>query len=400
MTNFFELTAIAVKSLKSNKVRSLLTMLGVIIGVTSVILLVSIGSGLQGYITRQFEEIGSNLLFVMPGKFQFKDSREGGPPGGGSKKLTLDDMQYLESRSKKVKSFLPIISKTADVSYGRETYNTFVIGSTESYERIRKSPTQNGKFFTKAQSVAGRRVAVIGTTVVKEIFGTTDPLGKKIRVDNTAYTVIGVLTTKGASVGNDQDDQIIIPIEAFDRQFAPGGISYAYAEVSSTADITSAQEEIEEILGRIKNDDDFSVVDQRELLSTITSILGVLTVALGGIAAISLLVGGIGIMNIMLVSVTERTREIGLRKAVGATPNVILQQFLIESVILSFGGGLIGVALGVGLSMIMKNFFPAEVTLWSVLVAFGVSGLVGVVFGIAPAYKAARLSPIDALRYE
>lgn len=391
---------IALRSLKTNKIRSFLTMLGVIIGVTSVILLVSIGTGLQNYITKQFEEIGTNLLFVMPGKFQFKDSREGGPPGGGSEKLTLEDILYLEARSRKVNSFLPVVSKTTDVSYGRETYNTFVVGTTEDYERLRKSPTTKGRFFTKAQSKAGRRVAILGVTVIKKIFGKTDPIDKKIRIDGTTYTVTGILSEKGAAAGNDQDDQIIIPIVAFNRQFNPGGISYAYAEVSSTADITAAKAEMEEILGRVKNDDDFSVVDQRELLSTITSILGVLTIALGGIAAISLLVGGIGIMNIMLVSVSERTREIGLRKAVGATPKVIRTQFLIEAIIISFSGGIIGIVLGELGSLGISRFFPAYVTLWSIILAFGVSALVGVVFGLAPAYKASKLNPIEALRYE
>ena len=400
MIGITESSIIALKSLRRNKIRSFLTMLGVIIGVTSVILLVAIGQGLQNYITEQFEEIGTNLLFIMPGKFQFRDSREGGPPGGGSEKLTIDDINYLADRTKRVESFLPIVSKTADTTYGRETYNTFIIGSTEDYERLRKSLVTDGRFFTRSQANAGRRVAVLGTTVVKEIFGTVNPIDKKIRVDGTTYTVIGVLEVKGAAAGNDQDDQIIIPIEAFDRQFNPGGISYAYAEVGETADISAAKEEMEEILGRIKNDDDFSVVDQRELLSTITSILGVLTLGLGGIAAISLLVGGIGIMNIMLVSVTERTREIGLRKAVGATPQVIRTQFLIEAIILSFGGGLIGIILGSLGTYGISQFFPAAVTWWSVLLAFGVSALVGIVFGIAPAIKASKLNPIDALRYE
>lgn len=391
---------IAFKSLRTNKIRSFLTMLGVIIGVTSVILLVSIGTGLQNYITKQFEEMGTNLLFIMPGKFQFRDSREGGPPGGGSEKLTLDDISYLERRSKRVKSFLPITSKTADVSYGKETYNTFIVGTTEDYERLRKSSTTRGRFFTKAQSKTGRRVAILGVTVIEKTFGKTDPLNKKIRVDGTTYTVVGILNEKGAAAGNDQDDQIIIPIEAFDRQFNPGGISYAYAEVNSVEDISLAKSEMEEILGRVKNDDDFSVVDQRELLSTITSILGVLTIGLGGIAAISLLVGGIGIMNIMLVSVSERTREVGLRKAVGATPKVIRIQFLIEAVILSFSGGIIGIILGELGSLAISRFFPAYVTMWSVVLAFGVSALVGIVFGLAPAYKASKLNPIEALRYE
>lgn len=391
---------VAFRALRTNKLRSFLTMLGVIIGVTSVILLVSIGSGLQHYIEKQFEEIGTNLLFIMPGKFQFRDSREGGPPGIGTKKLTLSNMEYLQERSKYVSSFLPIITRTSDVTFGRETYNTFVVGTTSDYERIRKSPTEKGTFFTKSQSLSGRKVAVLGTTVVKEIFGKTDPINKKVRIGNTTYTVVGVLTSKGASVGNDQDDQVIIPLEAFDRQFNTGGVSYIYAEVTNKDNIDLAKTEIESILGRVKNKDDFSVVDQRQLLSTITSILGVLTVGLGGIAAISLIVGGIGIMNIMLVSVTERTREIGLRKAVGATPRVILTQFIIEAVILSFGGGLIGVILGEIGSFILSQFLPTIVTFWSIFLAFGVSAVVGIIFGITPAIKASRLNPIDALRYE
>ncbi len=400
MRPILESVTIALNALNISKVRSFLTMLGVIIGVFSVILLVSIGSGLQRFIEKQFEEIGSNLLFIMPGKFSFRDSREGGPPGGGSKKITFEDIKYLENRSKYVVNLLPIITKTADIQWGRQAYNTFVIGTTETYTTIRRSPVSSGKFFTKSHAQTGKKVAVIGTTVSEKLFKKTDPLNKKIRVSGVTYTVIGVLTTKGASVGSDQDDQIIIPFTAYQRQFNPGGVSYVYAEIAKNGDLGLAKAEIENILGRIKKRDDFSVVDQRELLSTISSILSVLTLGLGGIAAISLLVGGIGIMNIMLVSVTERTREIGLRKAVGATPKTILRQFLIEAVILSFGGGGIGVVLGMLVSLILSKFLPTSVTLWSILLAFGVSGCVGLIFGVAPAFKAAKLNPIDALRHE
>lgn len=400
MREIIESITIAFRALNTNKVRSFLTMLGVIIGVFSVILLVSIGSGLQKFIEKQFEEIGSDLLFIMPGKFSFRDSREGGPPGGGTKKITIEDIKYLENRSKYVSSFLPIITKTADVQWGRQAYNTFIIGTTNDYTVIRRSPVETGKFFSKSQAQTGKKVAVIGTTVVEKLFNKTNPLNKKIRVSGVSYTIIGVLTSKGASVGNDQDDQIIIPFAAYQRQFNPGGVSYVYAKIANKDNLDLAKSEIESILGRIKDKDDFSVVDQRELLSTISSILGALTLGLGGIAAISLLVGGIGIMNIMLVSVTERTREIGLRKAVGATPKIILIQFLIEAVILSFGGGIIGVVLGMLASLLLAKFLPASVTLWSILLAFGVSGGVGLIFGVAPAYKAAKLNPIDALRHE
>ena len=391
---------VALKALTTNKTRSLLTTLGIIIGVMAVILLVSLGSGLERQITQQFEDLGSNLLFVMPGRVQFRESREGGPPGVATNKLTQKDAQRVKKQAANVVDTLPIMTTSATASYRREEASTFVIGSTEKYEDFRNSPVESGKWFTSGDVGASRKVAVAGKTVVENLFGSADPIGKKVDISNRKYEVIGVLTSKGGGFGNDQDDQFIVPITTLQKQFDIDKLSYFYAQVDDNKNIDKATSQIQKVLEKKLEPDEFTVLNSAEILSTFQSILGTLTAALGGIAAISLLVGGIGIMNIMLVSVTERTREIGLRKAVGATPQAILIQFLIEAIILSITGGVIGTILGVGIGAILNQFIPVSTPVWAVVIAFGVSALVGIIFGVVPARKASKLSPIEALRYE
>lgn len=393
------ISKISLNAIFRNKIRSLLTSLGIIIGVASVILLVSIGNGLKGYITKTFEDLGTNLLYIMPGKFQFKDSREGGPPGVANNKLTFRVARNIE-RAEHVTAVLPILSTNNTAKYRSETVDTFFVGTSEQYSQIRNSPVSQGRFFTRSEVSRAAKVAVLGTTVSDELFINQSPIGKQIIVGDTRYEVVGLLESKGGGLGNDQDDQIMVPVTTLQRQIDSDKLSYIYVQIDSTDNIESATKSINSILLKTLEDDEFSIVNSTELLSTISGILGAVTLGLGGIAAISLLVGGIGIMNIMLVSVTERTREIGLRKAVGARPVDILVQFLIEAIILSVAGGAIGILIGVLGSLALRVFIQTSVTFWSVALAFGFSALVGIVFGVWPAYKASKLAPIAALRYE
>ena len=392
-----ELIKLSFSSLRANKLRSGLTTLGVIIGVFSVIMLVSIGSGLQSYITNQISGLGSNLIFVIPG-------RVGGartPGGQQTNKLTFSDAKRLTAKLNSVAEIGPIIQKTTTVKYGNKTdKGTSVLGSTANYPSIVKTDLIGGRFFTAAQERSSAKVALVGTTVVKNLFGTSNPIGKKISVSGSRYTVVGLLKSRGSVFGLDQDNTVIIPITTAQHQFGVNNLNTIYLSAKKPEYVSLVKTQARQILLRNLTDDDFTLQTQEQTLSTIKSVTGVLTVALGGIAAISLVVGGIGVMNIMLVSVTERTKEIGLRKALGARRADILQQFLLEAVILSLSGGLIGIMLGLGASYILSKFFVSAVTSWSVILAFLFSLAVGVIFGMLPAVRASRLSPIEALRYE
>jgi len=392
---------IAITAIKTNKTRTFLTMLGIIIGVAAVILLVSIGSGLQQFITKEFESLGTNLIMIMPGKMQFEDEggREGGPPGVTSNKLTLKLTDKLK-RGEYVEDVLPIVTKSLLTKYGPNSHSTGITASTEDYITIRKQELAQGRNFSRADISSGKRVTILGPSLKEELFGEAEALNKKVYLGDYRYKVIGVFTSKGAVMGQDRDDMALIPLTAAIKQFNIEKLNYLYVVSPSKEDITRTKAEVKRILLREMEEEDFTIYDSKELLSTISSILSVLTAALAGIAGISLLVGGIGIMNIMLVSVTERTREIGLRKAVGATSNDILFQFLIEAVFLSLVGGGIGIAIGIVSSQILNQFLQTAVTGWSVIVAFSVSALVGIIFGVAPAAKASKLNPIEALRYE
>ncbi len=391
-----ELINLALSSLKSNKLRSALTTLGIIIGVFSVILLVALGNGLQKYITDQISGLGSNILFVLPGKV---GGTQG--PGDSINKLTVSNAKYLESRINSIALVSPLISKITTVKFqNKSNKNTQVWGTSSSFPDIIKTDLVRGSFFTLAQEKSGGKVAIIGQTVVKNLFPTSDPIGKKILVSGGRYTVIGVSAKKGSSFGQDQDNVVIIPFSTARKQFSIDTVNYIYLSAKSPELVNFVKKKATEILLSRFEEDDFTIMTQEQTLQTVTSITSVLTIALGGIAAISLLVGGIGVMNIMLVSVTERTKEIGLRKALGARRIDILLQFLLEAVTLSLVGGLTGIVLGFFVSLIVSQFFVADITPWSVILAFFFSVAVGIVFGIAPAIRASRLSPIEALRYE
>ncbi len=389
-----ELMKLALKSLLGNKMRSVLTTLGVIIGVFAVILLVSVGTGLQKYITNQITGLGSNLIFVVPGKI-------GGDPGAQINRLTITDADILERELKDIADVGPIIQSNATLKYKNNTAKTVsILGTTANYPDIVKTEIEKGAFFTSAQERSGSRIALIGKTTRKNLFGTSNPIGQRISIAGNRYTVVGILKERGSVFGVDQDNTAVIPITAAKRLFGVSNVNAIYLSAKNSEVVPQVTQRAQKLMEKRLSEDDFTIQTQEQTLSTVNNITGVLTIALGGIAAISLIVGGIGVMNIMLVSVTERTKEIGLRKALGAKRKDVLLQFLLEAVILSLLGGVIGIILGLGASYALAQLFISEVTPWSVFLAFGFSVLVGVVFGITPALRASKLSPIEALRYE
>lgn len=395
---------IAIDAIFTNKTRSFLTMLGIIIGVGSVILLTSIGNGIQSYITDQFDALGANSISILPGDIFGEGggfSQDSQVSAFSNNKLRLRDVQALEKLRAHIATVTPIYQNVASVSYGSVNKKLSIIGTTPSYTEATNTKLTKGRFFNQDEYQGAKRIAIIGPETAKKLFGAVDPIGKRIKLASQTFQVIGVTEAKGGGFGGPQfDTYVFIPITIAFRIFDAQAISEINVQATNKDVIPEAIADIKKELGKRLKSDEFSVFDQKEILKTINQILGVLTVGLGGIAAISLVVGGIGILNIMLVSVIERTREIGLRKALGATPNIILIQFLIEAATLSVMGGLIGTALAYLLTLLIRQAIPAVVTIESVAVAFGVSALIGIIFGVIPARRAARLSPIEALRYE
>ncbi|MFH0936839.1 MAG: ABC transporter permease [Candidatus Daviesbacteria bacterium] len=397
-----EVIFISLESLKTNKIRSALTMLGVIIGVLSVILLISVGSGLQKYVTDQLEGIGSNLIIIMPGKVDLSKMSEG---GGGmglnfmASKLETSDAKKLETNSPNIKAAVPGTAAQAALKYGDQKIYSEINGVTFNFSEVINSSLSEGDYFSEADDRAGKKVAIIGSEIAKKFFGSDLPISQRILIGENRFEVVGIFKSRGIG-GNNSQDSVAIPLLTARRIFNQDKVSAIYVKAVSSDKVDLAIEDTKLILGERLKDDEFTVLTQKDMLGAVSAILGTLTAALAGIAAISLIVGGIGIMNIMLVAVTERTREIGLRKALGATYKVILSQFLVEAVILSLTGGTIGVLLGSGISLLLSKVIPTQITVWSILLAFGVSALVGIVFGVLPARKAAKLNPIEALRYE
>jgi putative ABC transport system permease protein len=392
-----ELFTLSIRALLANKLRSILTTLGVIIGVFAVILLVSVGTGLQAYITDQISSLGSNLIYVIPGKVGGART----PGGVQTNKLTIDDADFLQSKLKNLAQVGPVIQKTATIKYkNKSDKDVSILGTSANYPDIVKTSVTRGTYFTLSQERSGAKVVLIGKTVQTNLFGSTDAIGERITVAGQRYTVIGVLKERGSVFGLDQDNTAVIPVTDAERQFGVHTVNTIYLSANDSKRVEYVQKLATELLLTRLTEDDFTLQNQAQTLSTVSSITGVLTIALGGIAAISLIVGGIGVMNIMLVSVTERTKEIGLRKALGAKRKDILLQFLLEAVMLSLLGGVVGILLGIGASLILARVFISVVTPWSVVLAFFFSMAVGIIFGIAPAIRASKLSPIQALRYE
>ncbi len=398
--NIAEYFLLALRALRTNKIRSILTMLGIIIGVASVILLVSIGTGLQTFVTNQFASLGSNKVFVLPGKVDLKNM--GGRPTTPVSKFELSDVNDIVRGSDVIRDVTPVVTQAGTITYQGEITRADIFGVWGNYFSMGNFSVDKGSVITQSDVERTRKVVVLGSKPARDLFGDTDPVGKTVTIGDIRYLVKGVLVSKGGggALGADIDERVVIPFTTALRQFSQSRPYMLLVEARDQDAVVEAAGDIRRVLLRRLKADDFTVLEQKELLSTITQFLSVITVALGGIAAISLLVGGIGIMNIMLVSVTERTREIGLRKAVGATGRDILLQFLIESVIVSLVGGIIGILLGGAGALALRSFVQTEVSLWSVLLASGFSALIGIVFGVAPAIRAARLDPIEALRYE
>ena len=410
---------VALRALSVNKLRSALTMLGIIIGVGAVITLLSVGQGVQKLVTGQLQSIGTNLLFVVPGNLSDSEMR---PRSGGSQ-MTLADVQAIgdAERVPDVVAVAPELMSSAEITYGKKTVRVNASGVTPVYETVRNFPVTDGRFISDTDNNSKARVAVIGSRIAERLFTEQGayPLGATIKVNNIPFKVVGVLESKGGGggmMGGNQDEVVLVPMSTaherlFQRYHNSRGeplVSVVYAQVVSEDRMSAAADEISALLRdrhdiAFEGEDDFSVINQRDLVAIFGQITGVLTIFLGAIAGISLLVGGIGIMNIMLVSVTERTREIGLRKAVGAKRRDILLQFLIESVVLSILGGLLGIALGAGGAFAISKLqsdLTAVVTPQAIMLATGFSAAVGLFFGIYPATRAARLNPIEALRYE
>jgi len=398
-----EVISLSKDALLSNRIRAVLTMLGVIIGVASVIMLVSIGEGARAYIHRELGNLGTNILIVVPGK----TSAKGGfhPPQASTiRKLVYDDAIILRKRSRHIADAVPIVFGSSKVKYLNQSRDNSVVGSTETYFGIRNLSVESGRFLTEADVDSKRKVCILGRTVKKDLFGDKQALGELVSIGDSKYRVIGVMEKKGVTLGIDFDDIVFIPTTAAQELFDTDQLFNITIKVNSPQEIKPAIEEVRQILmRRHAGREDFTIMSQDEMLGVMTRVLNIMTGVLAGIAAISLLVGGIGIMNIMLVSVRERTREIGIRKALGAKNRDIMVQFLAESVSLSLIGGIVGILFGsmvsLGLPLVL-DFLPTQISLWSVLISFVFSVSVGVFFGVYPARKASLYDPIVALRYE
>lgn len=400
----FESVKMAVATLTANRLRTGLTMLGMIIGNASVIAMIGVGQGASRYASSQFESLGTDLLFVVPGT-----------PGARNRSfdiprtLVLEDAKAIAAEVPTVKAVSPQLQNQQPVTFANRNTNALVVGSTPNFAAVRDYSVVRGRFYSEGDVQRNRRVVTLGSELADKLFGREDPVGKQIRIKNISFEVIGVMGSKGSFLGNNQDDAAFIPISTMSSQItgqnSPYGMALTFISVAArdANSINAAQFQVTNLLRlrhKIVDQDDFQIQTQKEALSIIGNVTNALTFMLAAIASISLLVGGIGIMNIMLVSVTERTQEIGLRKAIGASQQDILMQFMIEAVILSAAGGVIGTVIGVSGILLVGAVSPLTATIspGAIALAVGVSGTIGLVFGVVPARQAARLDPIVALR--
>jgi putative ABC transport system permease protein len=409
MINIPSTLKISLRALRVNKMRSALTMLGIIIGVGAVIAMLAVGTGASERISQQIASIGSNLIIILPGSTTSGGLRMG---MGSQPTLTKDDADAIQKECSAVQDVAPVLNGAAQIVYGNQNWSTGVYGTTPSMLNIRDWPLASGRSFTEQDVRSATKVCLLGQTVVENLFGSIDPIGQGVRIKKIPFTVIGVLDKKGQSPqGQDQDDTVYVPVTTAQKKIFgttfPGMVRTIMVKAKSTEDLDTAEKQITELLRqrhRIgpRKENDFTVRNLTQIMQVAEQSTKVMTLLLGAIASVSLLVGGIGIMNIMLVSVTERTREIGIRMAVGAKTWDIRLQFIIEALTLSLIGGVAGIIAGISGSQIISAFagWSTIVSVLSIFLAFGFSGLVGIFFGFYPAYKASLLNPIDALRYE
>jgi putative ABC transport system permease protein len=393
--SFAESIRVALTAIRANRLRSGLTVLGVVIGVLSVVLLVAVGSGARAVVTAGVEDLGSNLLLVVPGSFEFGQAPT-------RSQFTLDDIDGLSRALRDRAQVTGSIASGERVRSDTDAAFTSVIGVTADFEEVVNRPIARGEFFNESDLATARRVAVLGSSAADGLFGEIDPIARRVTIGGLRFRVIGTVEQLGTALGVDRDSQVYVPLTSAQRLFGIRTIDTLFVRAEDRADLDGVRATIEQVLSERFEPDEFSILSQDEILGVAGQILDTLTLVLAAIAGISLLVGGIGVSNIMLVSVSERTREIGLRKALGARTREITRQFLVEAIVLCGIGGVLGAALGVGLSVAADRFtpVPAVVTWWSVALAFGVSVLVGVVFGVFPARRAGRLDPVVALRRE
>ncbi|MEJ2695558.1 MAG: ABC transporter permease [Candidatus Sulfobium sp.] len=409
MINLQSTVRISLRALRVNKMRSALTTLGIVIGVGAVIAMLAVGTGASEQIAAQMSSMGSNLLIILPGATTAGGVRMG---SGTQPTLNMSDAEAIRKECPAVSDVAPVLSGVAQVVYGHLNWSTGVEGTTPGMFNVRDWPVASGRLFTAQDVKSATKVCLLGQTVVDNLFGGQNPVGRIVRIKKIPFTVIGVLAPKGQSPGGrDQDDRIYVPVTTAQKKLFgtpfPGMVRIILVKARSTDDLGRAEQQINELLrqrhhiGR-KEENDFTVRNLTEMMQAAEQSTKVMTLLLGAIASVSLLVGGIGIMNIMLVSVTERTREIGIRMAVGARTWDIRLQFVVEALTLSLIGGVVGIILGITGSEIVSALFgwPTVVAPFSVILAFGFSGLVGIFFGFYPAYKASLLDPIEALRYE